>query len=111
MNTVICTVNGKRGEYTGYSMLTKKHYVSLYNGERLELTQPHRIKFERVKHTRYNQWEEEVTLWIEKKTGFTTEQAQKIIEAGKVMLYECWTGENSPIYTATCILEYKPVIS
>lgn len=52
----ICTVfqNGewKRGEYTGYSELTKKHHVSLYNGDTIALSSLAGVKFDTVEPTK-----------------------------------------------------------
>jgi hypothetical protein len=48
--TIICTVFWKgqylRGEYTGYSEITKKHYVSLYNGDVARFDKLEDVKFD-----------------------------------------------------------------
>lgn len=45
----ICTViiDGKeyRGEYTGYSEITGKYHISLYNGEIIKLSSLDNVKF------------------------------------------------------------------
>ena len=45
-----CTVfyggEWKRGEYTGYSNLTQKHHISLYNGETVKLSSLSGVKFD-----------------------------------------------------------------
>jgi len=51
--SVACTVNGQRGEYTGFAFMIDKHMVSMYNGSVLKLEDPYVIVFDNVKDTRF----------------------------------------------------------
>jgi len=42
------TINNKRGEYTGYSDITKKHHFSMYDGSVIKLDSLDGVKFDEV---------------------------------------------------------------